>query len=132
MYMFIASDAPEFRQRMNFATHAATLAQVCGLVKENMMIKFGLTGAAVLSLALVIGAAASHAQTIDGHQYRRHLHAAPSPVVDGDPNLPIENALRWGYSQGYSNYPSGFGGLYGDGRYPGNTVSNPNAYNTLR
>jgi hypothetical protein len=41
-----------------------------------------------------------------------------------DPNLPIENALRWGYSQGQQNYPSGFGGLYGDGRYPGNTISN--------
>jgi hypothetical protein len=53
-------------------------------------------------------------------------------VVAYEPNLPIENALRWGYSQGYSNYPSGFGGLYGDGRYPGNTVSNPGAYNTLR
>jgi hypothetical protein len=40
-----------------------------------------------------------------------------------DPRLPVENALRWGYSQGYNNYPSGFGGLYGDGRYPGNVIS---------
>ena len=95
------------------------------------MIKFGLTGTAVL--ALVMSAAGSHAQPVDGHhQYRRHLHAAPSPVVAYEPNLPIENALRWGYSQGYSHYPSGFGGLYGDGRYPDNTVSNPGAYNTLR
>jgi hypothetical protein len=97
-----------------------------------MMFKFGLTGAAVLSLALVMAATASYAQTADVHQVKRHVHAAPPPVVDGDPNLPIENALRWGYSQGYSNYPSGFGGLYGDGRYPGNTVSNQAPYNTLR
>lgn len=93
------------------------------------MVKFGLTAVAVLTL---IGAAASHAQTVDRHHYRRHLHAAPPPVVAYEPNLPIENALRWGYSQGYSNYPSGFGGLYGDGRYPENTVSDPRAYNTLR
>ena len=95
------------------------------------MVKFGLTVAAVLSLAL-IGAAATQAQPVDGHQYRRHLHAAPPPAVAYEPDLPIENALRWGYSQGYSNYPSGFGGLYGDGRYPGNTVSNQAPYNTLR
>ena len=95
------------------------------------MVKFGLTGAAVLSLVL-IGAAASHAQGTDGHQYRRHAHAAPPPVVAYEPDLPVENALRWGYSQGYSNYPSGFGGLYGDGRYPENTVSNTPNYNTMR
>jgi hypothetical protein len=40
--------------------------------------------------------------------------------------LPIENALRWGYSRGYQYYPSGFGGLHGDGRYPGNTIENRN------
>lgn len=98
------------------------------------MVKFGLTGAAVLSLTFVIGAAASNAQTTDGRQVKRHLHAAPPPVVaySEEPNLPIENALRWGYSQGYSNYPSGYGGLYGDGRYPDNTVSGPHTYNTLR
>jgi hypothetical protein len=99
-----------------------------GRLKENMMSKLGLTGTAVL--ALVIGATASQAQTADGHHHR--MHAAPPHVVAYEPNLPIENALRWGYSQGYSNYPSGFGGLYGDGRYPGNTVSNPGNYNTLR
>ena len=94
------------------------------------MLKFGLLGAAVLSMAL-IGTAASRAQPVDGHQYRRHLRAAPPHVAAYEPDLPIENALRWGYSQGHSNYPSGFGGLYGDGRYPENTVSNPGAYNTL-
>lgn len=92
------------------------------------MVKFGLTGAALLSLVLI--GAASHAQTVDARQIKRHVQAAPPPIVEGEPNLPIENALRWGYSQGYANYPSGFGGLYGDGRYPDNTVSN-SRYNTL-
>ena len=97
------------------------------------MVKFGFTGAVMLSLALAIGATAVHAQTVDGHKYRRHLQAAPPPpLAYGEPELPIENALRWGYSQGYTNYPSGFGGLYGDGRYPGNTVASPHTYNTLR
>jgi hypothetical protein len=93
-----------------------------------MMVKFGLTGTAVL----VIGAVAAPAQSADVHHYKRYLRAVPPPVVAYEPSLPIENALRWGYSQGYSNYPSGFGGLYGDGRYPENTVSNPHTYNTLR
>jgi hypothetical protein len=100
-----------------------------------MMFKLGFTVAAVLSLAVVIAApaCANDVQTTNGHQSKRHLPAAPnSAIAYGDPNLPVENALRWGYSQGYSNYPSGFGGLYGDGRYPGNTISNPNPYNTLR
>ena len=95
------------------------------------MVKFGLTGAAVLSLTLAIGATASQAQTTDVHQHKRHLHAAPPPVVAYEPNLPVGMALLWGYSQGYSEYPSGWGGLYGDGRYPGNTVSGPHTYNTL-
>jgi hypothetical protein len=133
--MFITSDALPLGSALTSFTHAreGNTEQACGsLQRENMMIKFGFTGAAVLSLALVIGATASQAQAADGHQYRRHLHAAPPPVVAYEPNLPIENALRWGYSQGYSNYPSGFGGLYGDGRYPENTVSGPHTYNTLR
>lgn len=94
------------------------------------MVKFGLTGTAVLSLALVIGAAAAHAQSVDGHQYRKHLRAVPPPVVAYEPNLPVDQAIRFGYSQGYANYPSGWGGIYGDGRYPGNTISN-SRYNTL-
>ena len=94
------------------------------------MIKLGLSRTVVLSLALVIGATPSHAQTTNLHRYKRHAHSLPPPEVAYEAGLPVENALRWGYSQGYSNYPSGFGGLYGDGRYPSNTVSNPH-YNTL-
>jgi hypothetical protein len=88
----------------------------------------GLIGVSALSLTLAFAATAA-AQDRDTRHVKRTAQGTP---VAGEPNLPVENALRWGYSQGYSNYPSGFGGLYGDGRYPGNTVSNPNPYNTLR
>ena len=98
------------------------------------MVKFGLIAVAAVSLTLAVATpvvAGDMQAAADGHQARKHQRAAPPAIAYGDPNLPVENALRWGYSQGYSNYPSGFGGLYGDGRYPGNTVSN-NSYNTLR
>src|SRR4029077_5038355 len=85
--------------------------QTCGSAnQENMMFKLGFTVAAVLSLAVVIAApaCANDVQTTKGHQSKRHFPAAPnSAIAYGDPNLPVENALRWGYSQGYSNYPSG-------------------------
>jgi hypothetical protein len=87
-----------------------------------IMRRFGLIGVSALSLLLAFAATASAHK--DRHHTRRVAH--PTVVVAGEPNLPVENALRWGYSQGYSHYPSGFGGLYGDGRYPGNTISNPN------
>jgi hypothetical protein len=94
-----------------------------------VMNRFGLIGVSALSLMLAFAATAS-AQDRDTRHVRRT--AVQGITVAGDPNLPVENALRWGYSQGYSNYPSGWGGLYGDGRYPGNTISNPHPYNTLR
>ena len=94
------------------------------------MIKFGLIGATALSLTLALAApaVAGDVQGAGVHRYKRHVRTVPPPIVNnvGEPSLPIENALRWGYSQGYQYYPSGFGGLYGDGRYPGNTISNRN------
>ena len=92
------------------------------------MIRFGLVGATALSLTLTLAAPvmAGDMQSNGGHRYKRHVRTVPPAIVAGDPNLPIENALRWGYSQGYQHYPSGWGGLYGDGRYPGNTISNRN------
>jgi hypothetical protein len=96
--------------------------------QENVMIRFGLIGATALSLALMVAAPAmaGDGQGTPKLHHRKHARVVPPVTADGTPNLPVENALRWGYSQGYSYYPSGFGGLYGDGRYPGNTVSNSN------
>jgi hypothetical protein len=94
------------------------------------MRRFGLIGISALSLLLALAATAS-AQDRYTLRARHVAHRAIPPITaDGDPNLPVENALRWGYSQGYSAYPSGFGGLYGDGRYPDNTISS-SRYNTL-
>jgi hypothetical protein len=90
--------------------------------KENIMTKFGLIGATALSLTL-----AAPAMARDIHPAKGATQSAPvNAYASADPRLPVQDALRWGYSQGYSNYPSGWGGLYGDGRYPGNTISNPN------
>jgi hypothetical protein len=86
------------------------------------MTKFGLIGATALSLTLAAPAMADDVQ----HEHARAQIRAPIVYPNAEPSLPVENALRWGYSQGYSHYPSGFGGLYGDGRYPDNVVSNPN------
>jgi hypothetical protein len=83
------------------------------------MNKPALVAVSTFLLALTLLAPAT-AQT--AHR-ARNAHAARVTTAAGDPNLPVENALRWGYSQGYSYYPSGFGGLYGDGRYPGNVIS---------
>jgi hypothetical protein len=89
------------------------------------MTKFGLIGATALSLTIALAAPAMADNT---HHVKGAMHSAAASAnayADADPRLPVENALRWGYGQGYSNYPSGFGGLYGDGRYPDNVVTNP-------
>jgi hypothetical protein len=93
------------------------------------VIKSGLIGATTLSLILAVAGPAmagdvqqSPVQHSKGHA--RPVAARINATGPDDPNLPVENALRWGYSQGHQYYPSGFGGLYGDGRYPGNTISN--------
>jgi hypothetical protein len=80
--------------------------------------KRGLIRFFVFSIAVVLIAPAT------AQNAHRTRHAHRDTVAAGDPQLPVENALRWGYSQGTSYYPSGFGGLYGDGRYPGNVISN--------
>ena len=89
------------------------------------MTRFGLIGVTTLALALAAPAIAGDTQRAGVRHPKRHVRGVVvNPALE--PNLPVENALRWGYGQGYSNYPSGFGGLYGDGRYPGNTISNRN------
>ena len=82
-----------------------------------------------LTLVLAVPATAGDNQSTATAQHaKRQVRRVPPPYPNNiyDPSLPIENALRWGYSQGYQHYPSGFGGLYGDGRYPGNTIENRN------
>ena len=92
------------------------------------MIKFRLIGVTAFSLTLALPpfAMAGEMPRTDVQRSKDKVRTA-TPRANAssiDPNLPVENALRWGYSQGYSNYPTGWGGLYGDGRYPGNVISN--------
>ena len=93
------------------------------------MIRLGLIGATALSLTLALAAPSIAGDMQATGLLRAKVRTVPPRAIVnnvGEPNLPIENALRWGYSQGYQYYPSGWGGLYGDGRYPGNTISNRN------
>jgi hypothetical protein len=95
------------------------------------MVKFALVAATALLpiFAQAVPATAGDMQSTGVQGAKAQLHPPTRrPIVNnvGDPNLPVENALRWGYSQGYQYYPSGFGGLYGDGRYPGNVIDNRN------
>ena len=93
---------------------------------EPVMTRFGLTGATSVALTIAL---AAPAMADNGHRAKGPMRRAV-PYSDAyayaEPRLPVQNALRWGYSQGYSYYPSGWGGLYGDGRYPGNVISNDN------
>jgi hypothetical protein len=87
------------------------------------MTRFGLIGAIAFSLTLALAppamARVTHHIQDANHEAVVHPHA-----YSYDRDLPVEDALRWGYSQGRDDYPSGFGGLYGDGIYPGNVISN--------
>ena len=87
------------------------------------MTRFGLTGATAVALTLAL---AAPAMAVDNGHHAKGVQRSAAPDAYAEPNLPVEHALLWGYSQGYYNYPSGFGGLYGDGRYPGNVISSPN------
>lgn len=61
-------------------------------------------GAALMSLLLAGPAMAAH------HNNQPH----------GDGDMPVQDALHFGYSAGVCGYHSGRGGLYGDGYYPDN------------
>jgi len=85
------------------------------------MTRFKLIGATALTLAL-----AAPAMARDVHHVKGALAGAVvyPHAFSYDRDQPVEDALRLGYGQGYSYYPSGYGGLYGDGIYPGNVITN--------
>jgi len=76
---------------------------------------FRLIGAAVLSLMLAGPAIAGSDEygMPDPHRefYRYH-------------RMPAQDAIRFGYGNEYPTYHSGWGGLYGDGNYPGSIDEN--------
>jgi hypothetical protein len=42
----------------------------------------------------------------------------------GRHRMPAQDAIRFGYGNEYPTYHSGWGGLYGDGNYPGSVDEN--------
>jgi hypothetical protein len=42
----------------------------------------------------------------------------------GPHRIPAQDAIRFGYGNAYPTYHSGWGGLYGDGDYPGSIDDN--------
>ncbi len=110
-----------FRRKHWCLSRRWALTRVCQPMRQIVMTRFHIVCVAVLSLALAAPAMA------------RHQHVVPPPRTAVQPQyfnynhgLPVEDAIRQGYSHGRQYYPSGWGGLYGDGRYPGNVISNWN------
>ena len=92
------------------------------------MTRFRLADVAALLLALSLPLAlATQAAADDGHpkkHVRHHYRYVENPNAPPK-GLTVENATRWGYGQGYAAPHTGFGGLYGDGLYPGNVYYQP-------
>jgi hypothetical protein len=79
------------------------------------MTNFRLIGAAALSLVLagpaMAGSGGYGTHSVYDGLYRHH-------------RLPAPDAIRFGYGNEYPTYHSGWGGLYGDGNYPGSVDDN--------
>jgi hypothetical protein len=83
--------------------------------KECIMMKFRLIGAAALSLTLAgpaMAGSGGYEMHDEYHELYRH-HA-----------LRAQDAINFGYGNAYPTYHSGWGGLYGDGNYPGTVDDN--------
>ena len=75
---------------------------------------FRLIGAAVLSLTL-----AGPAMAGSGDYRTDEYHG-----LYARQRMPAQDAIRFGYGNEYPTYHSGWGGLYGDGNYPGSIDEN--------
>jgi hypothetical protein len=83
---------------------------------ECIVMKFRLIGVAALSLMLAGPAmAGSSGHGIDRDAYHE---------LYGPHRMPAQDAIRFGYGNEYPTYHSGWGGLYGDGNYPGSVDDN--------
>jgi hypothetical protein len=101
------------RSEVSFVTNTVTLR--LSLKRECIMMNFRLIGVAALSLMLAGPAMASSGSYGTDRVYRelyRHHR------------MPAQDAIRFGYGNEYPTYHSGWGGLYGDGDYPGSIDEN--------
>ena len=79
------------------------------------MINFRLIGVAALSL-MPAGPAMAGSDGYGMHDPYRALYRHH--------RMPAQDAIRFGYGNIYPTYHSGWGGLYGDGDYPGSVDDN--------
>jgi hypothetical protein len=95
------------------------------------MPKFRLVAAAAVSLLALAAPAIAGGKDIEKH--RLHVRHADKLLHDklAYPSLPVYDAARWGYGTGYVSFPTGAGGLYGDGRYPDNVYENYSPYRPI-
>jgi hypothetical protein len=85
------------------------------LKKGDITMTFRLIGAAALSLMLA-GPAIAGSDGYGMHDPYRELYRHH--------RMPAQDAIRFGYGNEYPTYHSGWGGLYGDGNYPGSIDEN--------
>jgi len=83
--------------------------------RECTMMNFRLIGATAFSLMLAAPAMAANV----GYEMHDTYHGLYSHH-----SLPAQDAIRFGYGEEYPTYHSGWGGLYGDGEYPGSVDDN--------
>jgi hypothetical protein len=92
-----------------------TVTSVRPLKRGDITMIFRLIGATALSLMLAGPAMAGN--------YRYGMHD-PYHELYRHHRLPAQDAIRFGYGNEYPTYHSGWGGLYGDGNYPGSIDDN--------
>ena len=83
--------------------------------KRECIMKLRLIGAAALALMLAGPAIAGS----DSYRTDPVYHS-----LYGHHRIPAQDAIRFGYGNEYPTYHSGWGGLYGDGEYPGSIDEN--------
>ena len=71
--------------------------------------------------AIFLIATAAPVMAYDGYYSSQNSYTR---AFRGAHPLPAQDAIRFGYGNIYPRYHSGWGGLYGDGNYPGSVDDN--------
>jgi hypothetical protein len=97
----------------------------------------------IVGALLIAGAGVQMASTSEAREHRGHdrwgfrqAYNQSNGLFDATPHrdvyhelygrhrIPAEDAIRFGYGNEFPTYHSGWGGLYGDGDYPGSVDDN--------
>ena len=85
------------------------------------MLNHRLVGTMFLSLVIAAPVMAKHPRPY--YRDGRHL-----TVYRDGRHLTVQDALHFGYGSGRCGSHSGYGGLYGDGQYPGNVCEDVDSH----